>query len=498
MKLRILTYTLILVSLILIFRPSPATAQEELPEDTVITVSQLDVSQYPEITIYVNVTDEDGNPLPMLDEENFTVTEDDEEVNIVDFKGIGESRPVDVVFVFDTTGSMGGEIDAMVATSINFAQELEDSGRDYRLGLVTFGDEIRGVYYPDLSLTDDAVTFQDWMDELNADGGGENPENDYGALKQATQMQFRSDSQVIFVLITDDTVHHSGDAADEGHTFEDPDLNLEPILAMLGERATTVHVVSPDLSEFRQLAEETSGSFYDIAANPDFTGIITDIGETIANQYRITYRSPREAYDGTRRDVRVAVGEAETAVEYLEEHLLNIQSELWIGAVCLLPMLAGLGLLPLIQLFRRPGKAAPLPSPASPAGSSAAFLPTEQPSSPIMSAPAALPPAPGGAFTDSTIPMSCPHCAHPVRPGAQFCARCGNPLPSPNPPRHAAPTQVEPRNPPGISGAPTLYSPSSQATPPAVPQAGSSTACPSCGHQLRPGAKFCPNCGNKT
>jgi hypothetical protein len=490
--------------------PGFALAQEELPEDVQVTVSQLDVSQYPEITIYVNVTDEAGNPLQMLDQSNINLTEDGQPVEIVDFAGEGEERPVDVVFVFDTTGSMGEEISAMIDTSIAFAEELKDRGRDYRLGLVTFGDEIRGVYNPDNTLTPDSVVFQDWMRTLIAEGGGENPENDYGALKQAAQMQFRPDAQVIFVLITDSDIQHYGDPPDEGHTFDDPDLNLEPILAMLSERAITAYVVGPNISEMLSLAEQTSGTYYDITANPDFTRMIEEIGATIANQYRITYHSPRPTYDGTRRDVRVSIGTAEAGIEYMETHLLNLQSDWLIGAVCLLPMLAMLAVPPLVQLVQRSFKPAATPSlMTTNIGSGASVIPEPPPY---------VPPAPptsqqGSDAPAACLPATCPHCGKAMRPGAQFCAKCGQSLGPPAPPRlsgpqppKAAPTVLEllpppaglpesqPPAPPQAGGLPTQYSP--EPKPPPRPASSSPTTCPKCGRQLRPGARFCPGCGN--
>jgi predicted RNA-binding Zn-ribbon protein involved in translation (DUF1610 family) len=471
-------------------------AQAELPEDTIVTVSQLDVSQYPEITIYVSVTDEDGQPLPLLDQANFSLSEDGQPVEIVDFAGIGESRPVDVIFAFDTTGSMGDEIYAMIGTSIAFAQELEDRGRDYRLGLVTFGDEVRGVYSPDNSLTSDARVFQDWMRSLVADGGNEDPENDYGALKRATQMQFRSGSQVIFILITDAALHHYGDPPDGGFSFDDSDLNLEPMLALFSERAVTVHVVGPDLPELLSLTEQTSGSFYNISTNPNFTGMIADIGETIANQYRITYHSPRPTYDGTRRNVNVTVGEAEAGVAYVETHLLNIQSELWIGAICLLPMLAGLAVPPLVQLIQKtlkPSRAIPalttnisMPPAAQPE------IPAPAPSAGFQATPAVHP----ESFSpESTQPPTCPACGRAIRPGAQFCPQCGKSLHQASPPRPAIPTMVELEPPPGGFPAGTTFIPSQDSKTSASDSSNQPNSCPVCGRELRPGSRFCPRCG---
>jgi hypothetical protein len=49
-------------------------------------------------------------------------------------------KKVDIVFVFDTTNSMGGEINELSAVVRDFATDLGASRIDYRLGLVEFRD----------------------------------------------------------------------------------------------------------------------------------------------------------------------------------------------------------------------------------------------------------------------------------------------------------------------------------------------------------------------
>ncbi len=72
--------------------------------------------------------------------------------------------------------------------------------------------------------------------------------------------------------------------------------------------------------------------------------------------------------------------------------------------------------------------------------------------------------------------ISCPKCGNPLRPGARFCGNCGTVLP-------ATPTPAAPRPAP----------PPVQST--AQPTPGKENLCPHCGKPVRPGAKFCNNCG---
>lgn len=398
---------------------------------------QMDASSYPEITLYVGVTDATGQPVGNLQKDDFSITEDGKDVDITDFAGAGDVRSVDVVFVFDTTTSMAQEVEGMKQTSIAFATKLEQTGRDYRLGLVDFGDVINRVLKGDGTLTDNAEEFRNWIASIHLAGGGyEIPENSLGALQEATQMSFREGGQKIFILITDAPPHHFGDPNDANVSFNDPSLNLEHTLQRLMETNVTVYIVAPKHRDFRQIVQDTGGQFYNIHGKSDFTDIIDRIGTLISQQYRLTYVSPRPTYDGTRRDIRVTVGESTGTGDYLEKHLLNIRSNWLIGLVLLTPLLLALALPPVLTKVRsRRGE----PEMAT-----------------MVDADLAPAPPPQLAVTPT---RTCPHCGHPLRAGGRFCSGCGRTLTEPMP--------IEP------------------------------ITCPHCGNALRPQAKFCSKCGQR-
>src|SRR5579862_137356 len=128
------------------------------------------------------LTDQNGNPVGNLRPDNVKVFEDGKPAKIIDFRGVGQGRPVDIVFVMDVTESMQPYIDAVKQNVIQFAQDLSANSRDYRLGLVTFEDYVVSKY-PDCncayrnSFTSDVHTFTDWVGSLHAGGGGDIPED---------------------------------------------------------------------------------------------------------------------------------------------------------------------------------------------------------------------------------------------------------------------------------------------------------------------------------
>ncbi len=459
-------FALICLSFVVLCAPVGAIlAQEEYT----VHLAQVQTTDYPNIDLYIEVRDASGNIVTDLQPDDIMVTEDGKSAKIVDFAGVEQERPVDIVFVFDTTGSMRQEVDAVTETCIKFAQELEAKGRNYRLGLITFWDDVREVYGPGGDLTDDAQNFKAWIEdvEIIPGSGDDVPENDFGALKRGSQLSFRSDTQRIFILITDAPPHYYGDDPDSDVEFDDPDLDPDRILDILAEQTITVYAVADNHSDFRRLARETGGQFYDIAEEPDFTGIIEEIGIAIASQYRVTYQSPRPNYDGTRRDIKVSVGDAiSEGGEYLEQHLLNIRSDPQVGLLLLLPLLL---MLVVPALIYRLGRRRAVSSTQVPPAPAEAYVPPGPPPPaeagvsvgrphPADGAPPSMPRGIGRETSSNRF--TCAYCGHALRSNAKFCPGCGRPI-----------------------------------EPPSLPPSPSSSYCPNCGSLLREGAKFCNKCG---
>jgi Mg-chelatase subunit ChlD len=99
----------------------------------------------------------------------------------------GEQSRIEVVFVLDTTGSMGGLIQAAkekiwsIATTMTSAQ----SAPEIRMGLVAYRD--RGDDYVSrvVDLSSDLDTMYATLMDLQANGGGDGPESVNQALHDA-------------------------------------------------------------------------------------------------------------------------------------------------------------------------------------------------------------------------------------------------------------------------------------------------------------------------
>jgi uncharacterized repeat protein (TIGR01451 family) len=116
-----------------------------------------------------------------------------------------EKGKADVVFVLDSTGSMGSSI-ANVKNNINsFVNQLEAKKVDVRLGLVDFKD----ITFDGLDSTKNLGWFTNVDDFKTAVGnilvvgGGDIPETAVDGLEEARKMGFRDNVSKFIVLITD-------------------------------------------------------------------------------------------------------------------------------------------------------------------------------------------------------------------------------------------------------------------------------------------------------
>ncbi|MBV8774104.1 MAG: FHA domain-containing protein, partial [Deltaproteobacteria bacterium] len=338
------------------------------------------------------LTDQNGQPVGNLTKDDVQVFEDGQPAKILYFRGVGQGRPVDIVFVLDITESMQPYIDAVKQNMINFAQDLAQNHRDYRLGLVTFEDYVVSAY-PDCNcaysktMTPDVQKFTDWVGTLHAGGGGDIPEDPLDALTYAATLPFRPDAQGIIIMITDAPPHVAGDGPDRtgdtGYRLHHSDPNADvtgetgaSVAAKLGKNGLTLYAVAPPpfiAPQYQQIVQATRGRLYNIVTEENrFPELVREIGHSIATEYSLAYLTPRPIEDGTNRSVELRVNysgqsgaaqtsyqvkgvggaainvpEAGAAAAGSGTGLVQLSFKWWNGAV---PLLAVLGLFGLSRL----------------------------------------------------------------------------------------------------------------------------------------------------
>lgn len=186
------------------------------------------------------------------------------------------SKPLDILFLQDATGSQGPYIDSArsaiqtICTKISASASLSQGA--LRFGLIAFRDhppQDSTFVTKNFGFTSDVEKMTKNLAGLQASGGGDGPEASTAALADALNMEWDEDAVKIVVLITDAAPHGIGEPGD-GFPNGSPDQNdpLE-IVRQMAERGITLYVVAcePSLSTqylhavdfYRALCRITSG-----------------------------------------------------------------------------------------------------------------------------------------------------------------------------------------------------------------------------------------------
>jgi hypothetical protein len=121
-------------------------------------------------SVFLPAVERDGRARTLLDYNYFSLEIDGEWKNDFNvYTGPDDAIwPVmDLVFVLDTTSSMGSELNQVRSGITNILINLDAARVDYRLGGVEYKDEIIDIF----PLTEDVDEFLEWYDNLYANGG---------------------------------------------------------------------------------------------------------------------------------------------------------------------------------------------------------------------------------------------------------------------------------------------------------------------------------------
>jgi len=157
-----------------------------------------------------------------LEAADIRIFEDNKEQGFALHKESEQRNKLDIAIILDVTASMSDAIDGAKNSIIEFAEALEASGLDVRLGVVPYDDYVNppsdiSVDSPYLNLSE-PTDVEVYVDTLYAGDGGDFPENLYdGIMFAATAMNWRPYAQRSMIVITDASSHYEGDGTSFTH-----------------------------------------------------------------------------------------------------------------------------------------------------------------------------------------------------------------------------------------------------------------------------------------
>ena len=285
--------TFILLGLLMVF-PTPKVLAQD---DTQIRITQVDNSNFPNVTVYVSVTNSAGEPVG-VDPTSIQISENGEVLQPVDIRGGGEggADPLTTMLVIDISGSMdkNGKLDAAKEAAKTYVTQMRPGDQ---AGLITFDTQ---TYYVQ-PVTTDTVALINAIDSLVT--GGDT--SMFDALIEAEQALEGISGRKAIIVLADGMDNHSQSTADD-------------VISQIGPSGLTISTIGfgetgiasqagLDESTLKTMAEKSGGLYSFAADSSALTALYEQYGRTLQSEYAITYVSASTLRDGVNRNLTVSL-----------------------------------------------------------------------------------------------------------------------------------------------------------------------------------------------
>jgi VWFA-related protein len=270
-------------------------------EDVRVIVTGASEQNFPRISVQFEVKRPDGSFLKNATRDDFQVTEEGREVQVVDFQApqATEAIPTTIVLVVDRSLSMEEEdrIGGLKRAVASFLEKLPEGSK---VAVVAFGSDVDRL----CPFTTDRSQVKTAVDSLQPSGAT----RFYDAVTSALELLNEQSGRRAVLALTDGEDTFSQSANLESSIAAARRLGLPVYTLGLG---TEAEIESADL---RRLAVSTRGQYYPARHADQLRAIYEELAERIGSSYTLVYQSDRKIPDGTLRPVRISYRGSKQAV----------------------------------------------------------------------------------------------------------------------------------------------------------------------------------------
>lgn len=311
--------------------------------DTQVRITQVDNSNFPNVTLYVSVTNAAGEPVG-VDPNTIQISENGQLMQLVDIRGgagggEGQAESLTTMLVIDISGSMekNNKFTAAKEAAKTYVSQMRAGDQ---AGLITFDSQVHHVQ----TVTTDIALLTEKIDLLRT--GSDTAM--YNALIEAEKELANVPGRKAIIVLTDGLDNQSQSNADDVITAIGPSgLTISTI--GFGD-ASTASQSGLDESGLRGLAEKSGGLYSYAADSESLSALYQQYGRTLQSEYAITYVSPSALRDGVNRNLNVSISDVGATTETLYNPggvLPEVSGSSW---VLFVSILAGLLLLLIIPM----------------------------------------------------------------------------------------------------------------------------------------------------
>jgi VWFA-related protein len=294
----------------------PAPKPSPTPPGTGDQPDQSETIFIRRVRLPITVTDKKGQFVPGLTKNDFIILEDKVAQQIDDFDDdLGQSQPVFVAVLMDTSPSTAGKLKFEQESAMNFIYTVTRARKDQVL-FATFDHEInlRQDFTNKLDLLDRAVSGVKQLGSQTAL---------YDAVWQFCDEKLRTVAgRRVMVVITDgEDTFSRADIRDAISIAQRTETTIFAISTKAGFIATVPGVEAGQVLDKKDraletLAEETGGAAFFTGDMLSLERAFNKISKELRAQYLVTYKPTNDRYDGSFRkiDVKLAAGRKDLKV----------------------------------------------------------------------------------------------------------------------------------------------------------------------------------------
>jgi VWFA-related protein len=272
------------------------------------------------VRLPITVLDKKGQFVPGLTQNDFVILEDKVPQQIETFSDdLGQSLPVYVAVLMDTSPSTAGKLKFEQESAMNFIQSVVRARKDQVL-FATFDHEI--------SLRQDFTTKLDLLDRaVSSVKQTGNQTALFDAIWQFCDEKLRNVAgRRVLVVITDgeDTYSRANlrDAVDIAQRTE---TTIFAISTKAGFISTVPGVEAGEIKDQKdkdlvKLAEETGGVAFFTGDMLSLERSFNKISKELRSQYLVTYKPVNDRYDGNFRKIEVRLADAHKNLKVRTKH----------------------------------------------------------------------------------------------------------------------------------------------------------------------------------
>ena len=303
-KLNLIISTLLLIAVSV----SPfVTVSAQGEEEPQIRITQVDNSQFPNVTVYVSVTNAAGEPVG-IDPATIEIRENGMVMQPANIQGGGEVGgeviPVTTMLVMDISGSMDKN-DKIVSAKEAAKSYVSQMRPGDQAGLIAYDTQV----YTIQPITTDTAALTSAIDGLQT--GSDTAM--YNALIEAEKALESVSGRKAIIVLTDGLDNKSQSTA-------------EDVITGIGESGLTISAIGfGDVSTVDQtglnevalksLAERAGGVYGFVTAPDALRDLYAQQSRALQSEYQITYVSPSTLRDGINRGLTVSLTGAAVVTE---------------------------------------------------------------------------------------------------------------------------------------------------------------------------------------